>query len=337
MIYKNGINFIKLLAAIQVFIGHATVHLNVYWLPEIISNSLNVLQGVPIFFILSGFLTWKSINRTNNFRNFCRKRIFRLYPELWGGVLLNFLIILILYGSHIKWRPYILFQFTQATFLQFWTPDCLRGYGCGTPNGSLWTICVMVQTYIVLWILYKLLHGKKKTIWIAANIIFIMLNFSPQVIQRILPVILYKLYLQTFVPYLWLFILGATISEFYEELSQFLIKYWYIFAIVAFGISLGGFDKITIGAYSVIKALAVGPAIIGFSYRFPKLELKKDFSYGIYIYHMIVINLMIQLGLTGKFQFILIAFILSFGISIISFLTIGAWGRKKKVMKSLNL
>lgn len=101
MIYKNGINFIKLLAAIQVFIGHATVHLNVYWLPEIISNSLNVLQGVPIFFILSGFLIWKSINRTNNFRNFCHKRIFRLYPELWGGVLLNFLN-----NFDFIWEPY---------------------------------------------------------------------------------------------------------------------------------------------------------------------------------------------------------------------------------------
>lgn len=246
--------------------------------------------------------------------------------------MLNFLIIYIAYGNYIKWIPYILFQFTQATFLQFWTPNCLREYGCGTPNGSLWTICIMVQTYIVLWILHKLLHGKRKSICVIVNIIFIILNFSPQLIQIFSPPILYKLYSQTFVPYLWLFILGGTISEFFGELRQFITQYWYIFAIITLVIVLNGLDGKSPGVYSVIKAIAVAPAIIGFSYRFTKFQLRKDLSYGIYIYiyiyHMIVINLMIQLGFTGQIQFIFLAFILS----AISFMTIGAWGRKKKAI-----
>jgi peptidoglycan/LPS O-acetylase OafA/YrhL len=38
----------------------------------------------------------------------------------------------------------------QMTFFQFWTPPMLRNWGVGTPNGSLWTIPVELQFYLLL-------------------------------------------------------------------------------------------------------------------------------------------------------------------------------------------
>ena len=45
---------------------------------------------------------------------------------------------------------FILFIFCQSSIFQFWTPNFLRGYGCGTPNGSLWTIGILIQFYIII-------------------------------------------------------------------------------------------------------------------------------------------------------------------------------------------
>lgn len=323
---SNSLNLIRLIAAMQVFLLHSMNHLSVprsYWF-----RILDTFQGVPLFFALSGFFIWKSIERSNSFSFFCKKRVYRLFPELWAGVILNFAVIIILYGSQIEWVPYIAFQFTQGTFLQFWTPDTLRGYGCGTPNGSLWTVGVMLQSYIVMWIVYKLLKGKKPLVWIIVNLTAILLSFTPMLAEILLPEILSKLYGQTFIPYIWLFLLGATLSEFYEQIAEWLKRFWYVFFALALVISLTGFD-IT-GSYGVFKAITVTPAVIGFAYRYPKFNVPIDLSYGIYIFHMIVINVMIHFGLKGNPLYILLAFTITFILAVISYMTVGKVGRNKR-------
>ena len=61
---------------------------------------------------------------------------------------------------------------------QFWTPEALRGFGCGTPNGSLWTISVIVQFYIVAWFLKKLTRKKSGlALWIGMLICSLAIGF----------------------------------------------------------------------------------------------------------------------------------------------------------------
>lgn len=81
---KNCFNFIRMIAAMQVFLGHASEHLNVA-LPQVMRSILSCFNGVPIFFLLSGFLIWDSIGHTAGFKQYAVKRFFRVYPELWGG------------------------------------------------------------------------------------------------------------------------------------------------------------------------------------------------------------------------------------------------------------
>ena len=82
--HDNCINLIRIIAAFQVFYGHATAHLSLN-MPTAIGYILSIIPGVPTFFLISGFLIWQSIDRTGYFGVFARKRIARLYPELWGG------------------------------------------------------------------------------------------------------------------------------------------------------------------------------------------------------------------------------------------------------------
>ena len=113
------------------------------YLKKIFYNSVAELR-------LSGFLIWKSLENTPDFKRYFSKRILRLYPELWVCLFVEILSIVLFYKEYVPISDYMLFTFTQGTIFQFWTPDSLRGYGCGTPNGSLWTITVIVQFYIFI-------------------------------------------------------------------------------------------------------------------------------------------------------------------------------------------
>ena len=77
-------------------IGHMSEHL---CLPvsKIINWPLDLFIGVPIFFILSGFLIWNSLENTLDFKQFFSKRILRLYPELWVCLIVEILSIVLFY------------------------------------------------------------------------------------------------------------------------------------------------------------------------------------------------------------------------------------------------
>lgn len=93
------------------------------------------------------------------------------------AVLIEILVMMILYhGWNLK--SIILFAFGQGTIFQFWTPDCLRGYGTGTPNGALWTIGVMIQFYIVAWLFYKFMDQRKIKIWIIGLCISFIFSYG---------------------------------------------------------------------------------------------------------------------------------------------------------------
>lgn len=162
--YDNCFDFIRLIAAFDVFIGHAYEAFGIT-MPGIVNDFWWTFRGVPVFFILSGFLNWNSLqNKNYSFKEFAKGRILRLYPELWIVCILNALLMIFFLRDKIAAVPFALFNFTQATIFQFWTPASLRIYGCGTPNGSLWTVGVMVQCYIVLFVLYLLYKTRKKAL-----------------------------------------------------------------------------------------------------------------------------------------------------------------------------
>ena len=276
---------------------------------ETFEKAVGYFQGVPIFFALSGYLIWLSIKRSRSIKDYIRRRFLRIYPELWVAVAVEIIVMLLLYHDW-KIKDLAAFIFGQATILQFWTPNSLRGYGCGTPNGSLWTIGIIIQFYIIIWFLYKFLHNKKLSIWIicwvgsvaiSIGINRMLISFAPEVVL--------KLFGQTFLRYLWLFAIGCFFAEFQGKLLIHAKKFWWIFLLISIVLYAGGLD-IDAG-YSVITSFFLFAGILGAAYCYPKLNLKNDISYGIYLYHMIVVNAMITWGMTGKVFYIFIVVLVS--------------------------
>lgn len=324
----NCINLIRILAALQVAYGHMVAHMNIQ-IPAVVSWIFGYFQGVPIFFLLSGFLIWDSIDHSKNYAAYLKKRFWRIYPELWVGVAIELIFVVVLYGvDNIK--QFVVFAFTQSTILQFWTPDFLRGYGCGTPNGSLWTIGVLIQFYIIIWFIKKLINGKNILIWGIAIAFSIVLGMIPSVFEGHIPGMILKLYGQTVFDYLYLFLMGAFLAEKRLQLLPLVKRYWYIISGFAIIIYITGID-IPWTSYNVIKSFLCGYGLIGFAYAFPKLNIKTDVSYGLYIYHMTVVNVMITMGLAGKAIYMAIALAVSLGLAWISIKTIGQWAARRKV------
>ena len=150
---NNLFDFIRLYAAFQVLIYHGASHLN-FTIPSVISFIFSY-SGVPIFFALSGFLVTISwINSNFNFLKYLLARSLRIFPALWASAILSYLLI-ISFGKYkfaFSFKGF-LWLFSQASFITFWNPNELRDFGIGVVNGSLWTIPVELQFYLLVPIL----------------------------------------------------------------------------------------------------------------------------------------------------------------------------------------
>ena len=327
---KNSINALRILAAFQVMWGHIVEHLEIslpkvfgYTLEKAISWVLYFFNGVPIFFFLSGFLIYISIENKNSARSYYRNRFIRIYPELWAGVIVE-IVCIIIFLNPIVWKELFAFAFTQATVLQFWTPDSLRGFGCGTPNGSLWTICVLIQFYVIAWPAKRVTKriADKPIIWVALEVIFMIIGAATSFISSIVPVIVYKLYCQTLIQYFWIFWLGMLVANFRDYLIPVLSKHWHFFGLGAIALRLFPYDFMARNFRIVFTTLCL-LTVIGMSYRFLKIRVKNDISYALFIYHMIVVNVFIELGFYKNIYSLSLCVILSVVLALLSTKMIG--------------
>ena len=68
---NNCLNLFRLIAALQVAYAHIIIHMKC--VPsKLLSDVLGYFQGVPIFFILSGFLIWDSIDRSKSYNQYLK-------------------------------------------------------------------------------------------------------------------------------------------------------------------------------------------------------------------------------------------------------------------------
>ena len=296
---RNSLNTFRLLAALNVLWGHTLAHLELSDIP-VLGSFIHFFHGVPIFFVLSGFLIWQSIGRSRSFTDYAKKRFWRIFPELWVAVAVEILVILLLYHQPINWPQMGIFAIGQATIFQFWTPDFLRGYGCGCPNGALWTITVLIQFYFLSYFVYKWLHNKRLYVWGGVMVIFLIIAWLTPWITKQLPIVLGKLYEVSIFPYFWMFLIASLAAEKKEKVLPFLRSYWWVFIVVLLLNRREFFHwDIKLAIYPFINSLLRVGGIIGFAYAVPQINIKTDISYGVYIYHMTIINALIVLGYVG--------------------------------------
>ena len=156
---NNAFDFIRWFAAFEVMILHYSGYARIAragaqpGLPQ----SLGLLflrrftEGVPpvvIFFAVSGFLTAASRARSGSAAEFLRRRLLRIYPTLWICVAVYAAVMAVVLkgaadGSFFRW---LAVSVTGAAY----TPSCMKSFGTGSVNGTLWMIGVLVQLYLIM-------------------------------------------------------------------------------------------------------------------------------------------------------------------------------------------
>lgn len=300
----NNFDLIRLLAATQVLILHATEHLDAERLRPL-AIALWYFPGVPIFFVISGYLISISWERAPSLRQYLWNRLLRIYPALW--VCLAFSVMLFLLagvrpppGSFMAWLA------AQLTIVQFYNPAFLRGFGTGVVNGSLWTITVELQFYFLLPLL-ALLVARTRVSWWLLVLVSLGLLFLARGAMGDQLALREKLVAVTLLPYLFFFLVGIIARQLYETIPALFDGkglYWF----GAYLLWIGGQLWLAVPGAGGNQLNPLSIVLLGFatvSLAFTKRRLSarllhgNDISYGVYIYHMPIVNILIVLGVTG--------------------------------------
>lgn len=338
--HENNFDLIRLFAAFQVLLLHhlAFFEFDNDQVVKIIEKLIWNFPGVNIFFIISGYLIFQSLER-NNPISFVKKRFKRIFPALTVCFILT--VALLLYFGSLNNRDifsldFVKWAFAQLTLFQFYNPDMVRDFGFSPPNGALWTISVELQYYLfvtALWYLWlrKLSIKRKNILLIFFFVVSAMYNyafhylFNPDSLS-------YKLSFVFFISYLYFFIAGAIIyinrDFFIPKLEGKAIFWMLLFVIV--GVSLDLF-QIKYSRY-MFNWLSLGMLLLlvglTFSLAFTKTGISKsilkgnDFSYGIYIYQMPILNVFFHLHFNTSFLQLLCSMGFCFLMGILSWFTI---------------
>jgi peptidoglycan/LPS O-acetylase OafA/YrhL len=336
---ENNFDLLRLIAATQVVIFHTIEHLEINNLNKF-TNILSYFPGVLVFFTISGFLIFSSFDRNNDFKKYFINRFLRLFPALWLcffitlGLLLFFNTITfhdIFSWTIIKW------VFTQVTVFQFWTPDVLRSLGVGTPNGSLWTIPIELQFYILLPFII-LVFKKIRLVYKFLFLIIISLAFSFYLSskQGMHETLVIKLSGVSILPYLYCFLTGSMMYLFWDKIKKLIVckaLYWLLFYF-SFNFIFNIKPSYLPINLKVISNSLLAILSISLAYTLPKLSLflkGNDISYGMYIYHMLVINSLISFGYLGDVKYLFLTIIITIAISSLSWFLI-----EKKALQLKN-
>lgn len=266
---RNNLDLIRLLAAFQVLLIHAEKHMQLHLSAM---KWLSLFPGVPIFFFISGILIYRSYSKSGSLGDYVRNRVLRIYPALWICTLTSVVMLFgvgYLNGTSLDDVHFWYWLIGQVSFVQFYNPNFLPDFGVGVLNGSLWTISIELQFYILTPVVFWLVSNSKTWSIIVFGF-FIGLN----AFRDYMPFegIIAKLYGVTFFPWLGMTILGNGIN---------------IFSFVCL-------------AMLIVKLAYTKPELSR------KLLSNNDISYGMYIYHMPVINLFIYWGLIKSIYYLLV-------------------------------
>lgn len=327
--HSNNFDLIRIFAASQVVIMHAGSSA----LPSGISYVLSQFPGVPIFFIVSGFLvTWSYLYGKGGVWAYFTRRALRIYPALWVNVGI-ILVLLFITGSiapELGTRNFGLW--IAATFTA--GSDIYGTYLAGPivnpagfypkfPSGVLWTIPEELGFYVLLPLIIATIGKNRKYSWLVllawfAGSFSILRYYQHLKIMGLSETLVAKVISINPLTDLWLFLLGSGCAIYWNRvrpifenrfplwLAVFLtvsvLETW-LFAIQFFDIRNGSSISATAIVLMLIQAALLAAVVLSFAFTWKTLASVlrgNDFSYGIYLYHMPIAFTLIGIGLKGS-------------------------------------
>ncbi len=303
---ENNFDVLRILFALEVVLFHANEHLgtDLAWIRQI-----NIVPGVPAFFFVSGFLITASFLNSGSLKVYVQNCVLRIYPGLIAVTLLSIGFLVACYG------PGWLFQnvstigvwsVAQLTIGQGFNPKLFREFGVGVVNGSLWTITVELLFYVMLPIVILVGRTLRRTQATALLMGLIAWGFYVLSIRDILPAVgsknLGDYLLLTPLTWGWMFAVGMLVYLNFGWCYRHrhglgiggilgMVLIWVLSTRSSLPPELFEHQSNQLGLLYYLSFMGV---VFWLAYAFPVWKLTGDYSYGIYIYHMPVVNLLLE-------------------------------------------
>lgn len=310
----NCFDFLRLFAALAVVIGHSTHHLGIAFLWVQPDSRWWFRDGVTLFFIISGHLIYRSAERCiqegRPVHQFYTNRLLRVAPAIWFYLVVTTVAVFALgiLSLSVAGSTQFLGWFWSTAFLvPVYHPAIWHGIGSGEVNGSLWTILVECSFYAIVPFLAWLAARRSFNVMISITaflaIVGLLVAWRFDVPRS--GTIEGKLYNITFLPYLWYFTLGIFWYRFWPRFpkTRLLFGATVIFYLVA-RFAMQGFNE-TGGFLAYLGAIVWGIpfsyVVMWIGYKGPSVLSRLtdrigDLSFGVYIWHMVVINAVLIYG-----------------------------------------
>jgi peptidoglycan/LPS O-acetylase OafA/YrhL len=336
---ENHLIWIRYLAAFAILFSHSRVLTSLPDFHKITGFMTWLFPGVPTLFFISGFLVSLSYRGDGLNIEYLVKRILRVFPPLWACTLLTVIALFsvgYLTPLNLNWGEFVFWFIGQLTILQVYHPSFLENFGRGVINGNLWAIPVIFQFYLALPYFVKLDHyfsKKYSTNWIyMILVIFAIMNIIFHYFHNFHESVASKILFLTLIPWAFNFFLGyffqrnfhlikgRTIYSFLFWLGLHITVY---LVLREFGFKWGRNDinplLLTIFALTILNA-AFLPKSGNKIFNEIELFLKKyDITFGVFVYHTVVINFMIHYNILENNLSYQIIFLLTVTIAISAF------------------
>lgn len=328
----NNFDFLRLFAAFAVMVGHSTVHLklNFLWVGK---NGLPWFHdGVGVFFIISGMLVYRSyekcIQNKRPISDFYRNRFLRIAPAIYTYVFISIVVLFIVGAINFDTITHFSFWgwiFSNIILIPAFHPDVLKNIGVGVLNGSLWTIPVEFSFYLIVPVIFY--FEKKIGVNRTITFLFVLGVISSSIIWGYnklgLEPLWFKFFNITFFSGLIYFTFGVLWLRYWRDTPK--SKYIFLTCIILYSLGEWVFQvRSYFGPFWVfIKAIPLSYAVIWFGFKGPvifnKLTTKiGDLSYGVYIWHMVIVNLFLYLEIPTQLNWLPDTIILIF-VFVITF------------------
>jgi len=315
---NNNLEWLRLIFATQVALCHSASHLK-FEIPWIISY----FPGVPAFFFVSGFLIYASYLNAPG-RRYFENRFLRIYPALVLVTLGGAAVVLVDHGWHDlmnNFSTYALWIIAQTTLGQAYNPGLFRDVGIGVINGSLWTITTEILFYLCIPFIVWLERNFRYTVLVCIVLSFSLYAVGPLVWSK--PIYREKTFYDilglTPIVWGWMFGLGIVAVKHFEYLKRYFqylplavipITVMIVTGAGHYGFLFGSSGN-RLGLLYFVNYISL---VLWFAFVVRPVRLPFDLSYGVYIWHAPVINLLLVLG----FLNVPFSLLLTFSIAAIS-------------------
>lgn len=325
--FINNFDLLRLFASLQVVMAHGYHHLNVNYFSEFVSL-LSYFPGVPIFFVISGYLISSAYERNPNLFDYARNRILRIFPALWVCFIISILSFLFIYDFDVDVGNFLLWCFFQLSVFQFYNPEFLREYGVGVLNGSLWTIPIELQFYVLVPFVFYFLRTLKVGYFLIF-LLFVLVNQLYVSVIYDMDSFAAKIFGVSIFPYFYMFLIGFFLYKKRSFFNRYIVGnahyFFLLYVFVSFVLGQAGFT--VKGSYmNPVSIVFLALFVISFAYsyteRISSLTGGVDISYGIYIYHMVVINFLVHVDFFSSDLNFIVMFIVTIILSLLSWFII---------------